>query len=107
MHGEEHRGHAEQRDKGEREKGRETMSAMGEAAPTTNGLGSVDLDSAPGAESLAESSPDTAAAAAADVEVVSAPNQEGTRERHSGRRSTQGLRDAIVEPKKPRTAFTR
>ena len=61
----------------------ETVSTMDEAASTTNGLGCVDPDGAPKAESLVESSPATAAvaAAAAGVEVVSAPHREGSRER--------------------------
>ena len=45
---------------------------MDESASTTDGLGSVDHDGTPGAEPLVESSPGTAAAAAG-VEVVSAP----------------------------------
>ena len=52
------------------------MSTMDEAAPTTDGLGCVDPDGAPGAEPLVKSSRVTAAAAAAALEVVSAPNQE-------------------------------
>ena len=67
------------------------MSTMDEAASTTNDLGSVDPDVAPGAGPLVDSSPATAAdaataaaaaaaAAAAGVEVVSAPNREGTRD---------------------------
>ena len=59
------------------------MSTMDEAASTTDGLGCVDPDGAPGAEPLVKSSPVTAAAAAAaaGVEVVSAPNREGSRDR--------------------------
>ena len=53
---------------------------MDEAASTTDDLGSVDPDVAPGAEPLVDSSPATAAATAAGVEVVSAPNREGTRD---------------------------
>ena len=57
---------------------------MDEAASAAVGLGSVDPDVAPGSEPLVDSSPGTAAAAAAaaavGVEVVSAPNREGTRE---------------------------
>ena len=56
---------------------------MDEAASTTIGLGCVDPDGALGAELLVESSPATAAAAAAaaaGVEVVSAPNREGSRD---------------------------
>ena len=53
---------------------------MDEAASTTDYLGFVDTDVAPGAEPLVDSSPGTAAAAAAGVEVVSAPNREGTRD---------------------------
>ena len=54
---------------------------MGEAASTAHDLGSVDPDVAPGADPLVDSSPATAAAAAAGgVEVVSAPNREGTRD---------------------------
>ena len=60
------------------------MSTMDEAASTTDYLGSVDPDNAPGAEPLVDSNPGTAAAAAAaaaaGVEVVSAPNREGTRD---------------------------
>ena len=56
------------------------MSTMDEAASTTYDLGSVDPDVAPGAEPLVDSSPATAAATAAGVEVVSAPNREGTRD---------------------------
>ena len=51
---------------------------MDEAASTTDGSDCVDLDGAPGAEPLVESSPFTAAAG---VEVVSAPNREGRRDR--------------------------
>ena len=53
---------------------------MDKVGSTTDGLGSVDPDGAPGAESLVGSSPGTAAAAAV-VEVVSDPNREGTRDR--------------------------
>ena len=76
------RGHTEQLERGERETGRETVRTMDEAASTTDDLGSVDPDVAPGAEPLVDSSPATAAAAAAaaGVEVVSAPNREGTRD---------------------------
>ena len=62
------------------------MSTKDEAASTTDGLGSVDPDGAPGAGPLVDSSPGTTAAAAAaataaaGVEVVSAPNREGTRD---------------------------
>ena len=58
------------------------MSTMDEAASTTDYLGSVDPDVAPGAEPLVDSSPGTvaAAAAAAGVKAVSAPNREGTRD---------------------------
>ena len=56
------------------------MSAMDEAASTADGLGSVDPDAAPGAESFVDSSPGTAAAAAARVEAVSALSREGTRD---------------------------
>ena len=59
---------------------REIVSKMDESASTTDGLGSVDHDGTPGAEPLVESSPGTAAAAAG-VEVVSAPNREGNRDR--------------------------
>ena len=59
--------------------GRETVSTMDEAASTTDDLGSVDAYVAPGAEPLVDSSP-AAAAAAAGVEVVSAPNREGARD---------------------------
>ena len=51
----------------------------GRSRVTTDYLGSVDPDVAPGAEPLADSSPGTAAAAG--VEVVSAPNREGNRDR--------------------------
>ena len=50
---------------------------MDEAASTTDHLGSVDPDFAPGAEPLVDSIPGTtaaAAAAAAGMKVVSAPN---------------------------------
>ena len=57
------------------------MSAMDEVAPTTDGLDSVDSDGAPGVESPWQNRPPTAAAAGADVEVVSAPDQEETRKR--------------------------
>ena len=54
---------------------------MDEAASTTDDLGSVDPDVAPGAEPLVDSSPATAAAGGGGgVEVVSAPNREGTRD---------------------------
>ena len=54
---------------------------MDEAASTADGLGSVDPDAAPGAESFVDSSPGTAAAAAAArVEAVSALSREGTRD---------------------------
>ena len=60
------------------------MSTMSEVASTADDLGYVDPDVAPGAEPLVDSSPGTAAAAAAaaaaGVEVVSAPNREGTRD---------------------------
>ena len=61
------------------------MSTVDEAVSTTDGLGSVDLDGAPGAEPFVDSSPGNAAAAAAaaaaaGVEVVSSPNREGTRD---------------------------
>ena len=54
------------------------MSTTDEAA-----LGCVDPDGAPGAEALVGLSPATAAASAAagGVEVVSAPNREGSRHR--------------------------
>ena len=52
---------------------------MDEAASTTDGLGSVNPDVAPRTEHLVDSSPGTAAAAG--VEVVSAPNREGNRDR--------------------------
>ena len=61
MHCEEHRGHIEQRDKGEKERGRNTVSTMDEAASTTDGLGSLDPDGVPGAQPFAELSPVTAA----------------------------------------------
>ena len=55
---------------------------MDEAASTSDDLGCVGPDGAPGAEPLVTSSPVTAAAAAAaGVEVVSAPNREGSRDR--------------------------
>ena len=59
------------------------MSRMDEAASTTDYLGSVDPDVTSGAKPLVDSSPGTAAAAAAGVEVVSAPNRERTRTRAS------------------------
>ena len=72
----EQRGHAEQLEREERDTGRDTMSTMDEAASTTDGLGCVDPDGAPGVDPLMESSPATAAAAAAaGVEVVSASNR--------------------------------
>ena len=50
---------------------------MDEAASTADGVGSVYPDGAPRAQPLAQLSPATAAAAAAaDVEVVPAPNQQ-------------------------------
>ena len=55
------------------------MSTKDEAASTTDGLGSVDPDGAPAAEPLLKPSPATAAAAAA-IELDSAPNREGTRD---------------------------
>ena len=56
------------------------MRTMDEAASTTDDLGSVDPDP-PGAEPLVDSSPATAAAGGGGgVEVVSAPNREGTRD---------------------------
>ena len=76
------------------------MSTIDDPASTTDGLGCVDPDGAPGAEPLVESSPATAAAAAAaaaaaGVEVVSAPNQKGSRDRlkqSQREQSMQGLR---------------
>ena len=60
------------------ETGRETEHD-GRSRLTTDYLGSVDPDVAPGAEPLVDSSPGTAAAAAAaGVEVVSVPNRERT-----------------------------
>ena len=57
------------------------MRTMDEAASTTDDLGSVDPDP-PGAEPLVDSSPATAAAGGGGgVEVVSAPNRAGTRDR--------------------------
>ena len=53
---------------------------MIEAVSTADYLGSVDPDVAHGAEPLVDSSPATAAATAAGVEVVSARNREGTRD---------------------------
>ena len=62
MHGEEeHGGHAERRVRGGRERERETVSTMDEAASTTDGLGSLDPDGVPGAQPFAELSPVTAA----------------------------------------------
>ena len=61
------------------------MSTMDEDVSTTDGLRWVDPDGTPGGEPLVESRPATAAtaavAAAAGVEVVSAPNREGSRNR--------------------------
>ena len=60
------------------------MRTTEEAASTTDGLGCVDLDDAPGAEPLVESSPAAAAGAAAataGVEVASTFNREGSRDR--------------------------
>ena len=56
------------------------MSTVDEVASTTIYLGSVGPDDAPGAEPLVDSSVGTAAAATAGVEVVSAPNRQGTRD---------------------------
>ena len=58
------------------------MSTMEEAASTADDLSSVDPDVAPGAEPLVDSSPGTAAAAAAaaGVKVVSASDREGIRD---------------------------
>ena len=53
------------------------MRTMDEAASTTDDLGSVDPDVAPGAEPLVDSRPGTAAGSAAAVEVVSTPNRQG------------------------------
>lgn len=55
------------------------MSTLDEVASTADGLGSVGPDGTRGAEPLAESSP--APAAAANVEVVPAPNREDILER--------------------------
>ena len=59
------------------------MSTMDEAAPTPDGFGCLNPDGDPEAKPLVESSPTTAAAAvsAAGVEVVSAPNPEGSWDR--------------------------
>lgn len=59
------------------------MGTMDDAAWTIGDLGSVDPEGDLGAQPLAESSPAAAAAAAsaAHVDVVSALNQEDTRER--------------------------
>ena len=62
------------------------MSTTDQAASTTDGLGCVDPDGTPGAEPLVKSSPATAAAAAAaaaaaGVELISASNREGDRDR--------------------------
>ena len=75
------------------------MSTMYEATSTTDGLGNVDPDDAPGVEPLVKSSPATAAAVGG-VEVVSTLNREGTRDRHKQpwSRSTQGLRRREEEP---------
>ena len=59
------RGHTEQLERGERETGRDIVSTMGEASSIDDDLGSVDPDVAPEAEPLVDSSPGTAAAAAA------------------------------------------
>ena len=57
------------------------MRTMDEAASTADGFGSVDPGVAPGAKRLVDSSPGTAAAAAAaGVEAVSAPNREEARD---------------------------
>ena len=67
--------------RGGREVDRETVSTMDEAVSTTDDLGSVGPDVAPGAEPLVDSSLAAAAAAAGGgVEVVSAHNREGTRD---------------------------
>ena len=72
---------------------------MDEAASAAVGLGSVDPDVAPGSEPLVDSSPGTAAAAAAaaavGVEVVSAPNREGTREPLKHLFSAENLRNHV------------
>ena len=65
----------------------ETVCTMDETASSTDGLGSVDPDGAPGAQPAVESGPATAvaasvsaAAAAAGEDIVSASNQEENRE---------------------------
>ena len=75
MHGEEDREYAKQQERGDRERGRETVSATDEAASITDGWALWILTAPSGAQLLAESSPATAAAAAvaAGVEVVPAP----------------------------------
>ena len=91
---------------GREKTGRGTTSARDEAASTADGLGAVDPDGAPRAQPLAESSPPTAAAAAADddEEIVTAPNQEDTRERlKQADRDTKHIMPLWYgEPKKPR-----
>ena len=59
------------------------MSTMDEAAPTPDGFGCLNPDGDPEAKPLVESSPTTVASAvsAAGVEVVSAPNPEGSWDR--------------------------
>ena len=53
---------------------------MDEVASTTDHLGSVEPDVAPGAEPLVDSSVGTAANAAGGVDVVSAPYRQRTRD---------------------------
>ena len=93
--------HQNSRRRGKREREKEGgggVRTMDEAPSAPDGLGSVDPDGAPRAQSLVESSPATsaaaaaAAAAAADVEVGLVHNQENIsrsgRSRHGVRRST-------------------
>ena len=112
MHGEEHRGHAEQRERGEKKRGREVVGTIDEGASSTNAFGSVNPDGAPGAQPFAESSPATVATTAAGVVVVSTPNQEDTRERlKQAQREAKHTRitrcPRSIEPKKLRTTLTR
>ena len=77
------------------------MSTMDKAVSPTDGLGCVDPDGAPGAVPLVESRPAIAAAASAaggGVEVVSAPNREGSRDR---------LKQSQREAKHPRLKASR
>lgn len=82
---------------------------MDEAVLTTDGLGPADPDRTPGAQPIAESSPATAAAAAADVEFVPGLKQE---EAHERQKQAQREIDAHIvyvrrEPQKLRSTLAR